>query len=127
MISVGIIQACLRSDVSNHRRHPIHFFDLALEYLHLPGGDWNLPAEYTTPLRELRERQNLTREELGTKAAVPVNTISAIEEGRVAPSDRTGIKLAKGLGVGVHEIAELVASAVNIGSPLHGRGDPGPR
>jgi len=85
------------------------------------------PAKYTTPLRELRGRQNLTIEELGTKAAVPVSTISAIEEGRVVPSERTGIKLAKGLGVGVHEIAELVASAVNIGTPLHGSGDPGPR
>ena len=85
------------------------------------------PTKYSTPLRELRERQNLTIEELGTKAAVPVSIISAIEEGSLAPSERTGIKLAKGLGVGVHEIAELVASAINIGSPLHGGGDPGPR
>lgn len=31
-ISIGIIQACFPSDVSNYRRHPIHLFDLALEY-----------------------------------------------------------------------------------------------
>ena len=72
-------------------------------------------------LRELREKQNLTIEELGTKAAVPASTISAIEEGRVVPSERTGIKLAKGLGVGPHEIAELIASYV-ISGEGQGRG-----
>ena len=74
-------------------------------------------------LRELRERQNLTIEELGTKAAVPASTISAIEEGRVAPSQITGNKLAKGLGVGPHEIAEVVASAIGEGAS----GEQGPR
>ena len=67
-------------------------------------------------LRELRESQNLTIEELATKAAVPASTISALEEGRLAPSDITGNKLAKGLGVGTHEIAELIAAAIFTGT-----------
>ena len=74
-------------------------------------------------LRELRERQNLTIEELGTKAAVPASTISAIEEGRAAPSQITGNKLAKGLGVRPYEIEEVVASAIGEGHS----GSPGPR
>ncbi len=72
-------------------------------------------------LRELRESQNLTIEELGTKAAVPASTISAIEEGRVVPSERTGIKLAKGLGVRIDAIEELIASYV-ISGEGKGRG-----
>ena len=85
------------------------------------------PTNYMAPLKELRERQNLTIEELGIKAAVPATIISAVEEGRVIPSERTGNKLAKGLGVGPHEISELVVSAINIGSPRQGYGEAGPR
>ena len=66
-------------------------------------------------LRELRESQNLTIEELGTKARVPADTISAIEEGRVVPSHITGNKLAKGLGVRSDAIEEVVQSYVISG------------
>lgn len=72
-------------------------------------------------LRELRESQNLTIEELGTKATVPASTISAIEEGRVKPSERTCIKLAKGLGVRIDAIEEVVAS-YTISGEGQGRG-----
>ncbi len=61
-------------------------------------------------LRELRESQNLTIEELGTKAGVPASTIIAIEEGSLTPSERTGIKLAKGLEVRIDAIEEVVKS-----------------
>jgi transcriptional regulator with XRE-family HTH domain len=81
------------------------------------------PTNYKTSLRELREKQNLTIEELGTKASVPANTISAIEEGSLAPSQITGNKLAKGLGVGPHEIDEVVRSAIGEGHS----GSQGPR
>ena len=78
-------------------------------------------------LREVGEKQNLTIEELGTQAAVPAITISAIEEGRVAPSQINGIKLAKGNGVRPDETEELVASYIisgegkgeSPGDPLH--------
>ena len=72
-------------------------------------------------LRELRESQYLTIEELATKAGVPANTISAIEEGRVVPSHITGNKLVKGLGARPDAIDEVVASYI-ISGEGQGRG-----
>jgi len=61
-------------------------------------------------LQELREEQHLSIEGLGQKAMVPVGTITAIEEGRVKPSQVTGNKLAKALEVRPDQIEEVIAA-----------------
>jgi len=52
-----------------------------------------------TRLRELREGQNLTQDELAQKARIARNTVARIEQGRLSPSADTLEKLADGLGV----------------------------
>ena len=61
-------------------------------------------------LQELREEKLLSIEGLGEKAMVPVGTITAIEEGRVKPSQVTGNKLAKALEVRPDQIEEVLAA-----------------
>ncbi len=61
-------------------------------------------------LQELREEKLLSIEGLGEKAMVPVGTITAIEEGRVKPSQVTGNKLAKVLEVRPDQIEEVLES-----------------
>ena len=52
---------------------------------------------------------------------MPPSTISAIEEGRLTPSQITGNKLVKGLGVRPDAIDEVVASYI-ISGEGQGRG-----
>ncbi len=61
-------------------------------------------------LQDLREEKLLSIEGLGEKAKVPTSTITAIEEGRVKPSEVTGNKLAKALEVRPDQIEEVIAA-----------------
>ena len=61
-------------------------------------------------LQELREEKLLSIEVLGEKAKVPIDTITAIEEGRTKPSQITGNKLAKALEVRPDQIEEVMAA-----------------
>ena len=61
-------------------------------------------------LQELREKKLLSIGGLGEKAMVPVGTKTAIEEGRVKPSQVTGNKLAKALEVRPNQFEEVLAA-----------------
>ena len=46
-------------------------------------------------IREMREKKNLTQEELGTRAEISQQTVAAIENGTRRPSVETAKKIAK--------------------------------
>lgn len=55
-------------------------------------------------LRELREAKGLTQQELATLSTLPQSHICRLEGGKHSPSHGTLEKLAKALGVDVHDI-----------------------
>ena len=61
-------------------------------------------------LKEVREKNLLSIEDLGTKAKVSSSMINDIEEGRATPSQITGNKLAKALEIRPDQIEELTAA-----------------
>jgi len=68
-------------------------------------------------VRELRERLLLTQEALAFRCRVATRTAVTWEKGEKRPSSRNRKRLAKVLGVSVHEL--------HIGGPDHGRRDTG--
>jgi transcriptional regulator with XRE-family HTH domain len=55
-------------------------------------------------LREVRERQYLTQEELAAKAGITKSTVATIEKGTHRPRLRTVRQLAEVLGISPEEI-----------------------
>jgi transcriptional regulator with XRE-family HTH domain len=57
-------------------------------------------------VRELREAAGLTQESLARAADVSVSTVVKLERGAIDPAWSTVLRLAKGLGVAVGELAD---------------------
>lgn len=55
-------------------------------------------------MKKLRAKQKLSRTELSEKSGVHASQLSKYENGSAFPSDKTLIKLARGLGVTVSEL-----------------------
>jgi transcriptional regulator with XRE-family HTH domain len=56
-------------------------------------------------IKQLRNKQGLTQDELARKADLPYTTLTKIETNVITkPSIQTVMKVAKGLGIGVDEL-----------------------
>ena len=56
-------------------------------------------------IKQLRNKQGLTQDELARKADLPYTTLTKIETNVIIkPSIQTVMKIAKGLGIGVDEL-----------------------
>lgn len=77
-------------------------------------------------LREARDQQNLSVDELAAASNVTAETITAIEDGSSRASVVVGLKLSKALGKPTSEIIELAPQMTGV---LGGGADPliGPR
>jgi len=62
-------------------------------------------------IKELRERKNLTQQQLANLIGISKKTISAYETGKAVPSLRVALKLSKILEVPVEELFEFSNSA----------------
>jgi transcriptional regulator with XRE-family HTH domain len=61
-------------------------------------------------LKEIRDRQMLTQEQLAAASGVAVATISRIETGKAKPTYRTIKSLARGLGLPANEVRQAIMS-----------------
>jgi len=56
-------------------------------------------------IKQLRNKQGLTQDELARKADLPYTTLTKIETNVITkPSIQTVVKIAKGLGIGVDDL-----------------------
>ena len=62
-------------------------------------------------LKELRARKRLSLEAVGYLAKLDPATVSRVERGLVEPSPRTVVALARGLGVSVGRMREILAES----------------
>jgi transcriptional regulator with XRE-family HTH domain len=60
-------------------------------------------------IRELRQRKLLSQRELAEKAGVSETTIVKLELGATRPQPRTLRKIAEALGIGIEEMADVMA------------------
>jgi transcriptional regulator with XRE-family HTH domain len=60
-------------------------------------------------IREARQRKLLSQRELAEKAGVSETTIVKLEMGATRPQPRTLRKIAEALGLGIEEMADLMA------------------
>ncbi|MFH1424091.1 MAG: helix-turn-helix transcriptional regulator [archaeon] len=58
-------------------------------------------------LREIRARHRVTQQELAERAGVTRQTIHAVENSKMIPSIKIGLKIAAALGYSVEEIFKL--------------------
>jgi transcriptional regulator with XRE-family HTH domain len=62
-------------------------------------------------LRELRARKRLSLEAVGFLAGLDPATVSRVERGRVEPTPRTVVALARALGVSVSRMREVLVES----------------
>ena len=56
-------------------------------------------------IKQLRNKQGLTQDELARKANLPYTTLTKIETNVITkPSIQTVVKIAKGLGIGIDDL-----------------------
>jgi transcriptional regulator with XRE-family HTH domain len=65
-------------------------------------------------VRELRQRKGLSGKEVAARAGIPPETLSRIENGKMVPSAAMMEKLAHGLGVPAHQIADTPGKGEDI-------------
>jgi len=65
-------------------------------------------AALGSAIRQLREKAELSQEELGYRAGVSRAWVSEVESGRKSPTWRTLTQLAEGLGVRMIDVTALV-------------------
>ena len=85
----------------------VNLIDIMLTKLR---GRWKRQVRFTTTLRETREAQGLTRDDLAQYCEVSVETIGMIEEGKYEPSVVLAEKLAVKLGVSVEALFVLAVT-----------------
>jgi len=70
------------------------------------GMNQELIDDYGTLMREARQRQSLSREELGARISEKTNTIAKIENQELRPSDKKARILEKNLGISLYLTVE---------------------
>ena len=70
------------------------------------GMNQELIDDYGTRIREARQRQSLSREELGARISEKTNTIAKIENQELRPSDKKARILEKILGISLYLTVE---------------------
>ena len=68
------------------------------------AGPTDVRTRFGRRVRQLRRQRDLTLEQLGERAKVSDKFVQSIETGRQSPTIDTVEKLARGLGVGLHEL-----------------------
>lgn len=67
----------------------------------------DLRAKFGRRLRYLRQKKNMTQEQLAEAAKISVDFLSLVERGKNAPSFETLERLAKALDISVHALFDF--------------------
>jgi transcriptional regulator with XRE-family HTH domain len=65
-------------------------------------------------VRELRQRKGMSGKEVAARAGIPPETLSRIENGKMMPTAAMLEKVATGLGVAAHQIADTPGRGEDI-------------
>lgn len=84
------------------------------------GMDRELISNWSSLIKNAREKKGISREELGFKIGERTVTISKIENGDLRPSDKVAEKLEKELGIVLFE--EVKEVSAGLGGSQSGRG-----